>query len=278
MRRMYMLYSKIIILVLFSTILIVAAADANIVCNKFNVEAKVSGSTIDISLDTDLPDNTVIMVNVSRSYFQKGDSAKYSAYYYYEKSTVKKWKSNHKVSIVSDKWKSALRTKQEKMSRLGLGFDVASISDQITVGIVVSIDQTDPRFGKLNSKLSGKMLKTSGLRIVRDEITIEYPLDSPPEGKSPFPSLNPQDLDIGQLYIVSKRTSLMPSHSPSNPIKSLNKIKQIQKGGAFKVLETFKKRGNPWYRVVAFDQRKKKIGTGWINSTALLGQKLKTYK
>ncbi|MFQ5787612.1 MAG: hypothetical protein ACE5H1_06480 [Thermodesulfobacteriota bacterium] len=40
----------------------------------------------------------------------------------------------------------------------------------------------------------------------------------------------------------------------------------------------FDKKGNPWYRVSAFDQRKKQIGTGWINSMALLNQKLKAYK
>ena len=43
------------------------------------------------------------------------------------------------------------------------------------------------------------------------------------------------------------------------------------------VLDTFNKKGTPWYRVSAFDQRKEQIGTGWINSTALLGQQLKAY-
>jgi len=70
----------------------------------------------------------------------------------------------------------------------------------------------------------------------------------------------------------------MPSHSPADPIAALQKMKQIPKGGVFKVLETVKKKGNPWYKVVALDQRKKRIGTGWINSTALFGQELKAYK
>ena len=119
---------------------------------------------------------------------------------------------------------------------------------------------------------------STGLRVVEDEVEINYPLDSPPVDKSPFPSLNPRELEVGQTYIVAKRTPLMPSHSPADPIAALQRMKQIPKGGAFKVLETFNKRGNPWYKVIAFDQRKKQIGTGWINSTALLGQELKAYK
>ncbi len=93
--------------------------------------------------------------------------------YFSEKSTVGTWKLLHIVSIDSDKWKSALREKQEKMSRLGLGFDVASISDKITVRMVAPINQPDPRFGKQNSKLTGKAVRATGLRVVEDEIEID---------------------------------------------------------------------------------------------------------
>jgi hypothetical protein len=51
-------------------------------------------------------------------------------------------------------------------------------------------------------------------------------------------------------------------------------MKQIPEGGGFKVLEVYKKKTNPWYKVIAFDQNEAEIGTGWINSTALFGQKL----
>ena len=123
--------------------------------------------------------------------------------------------------------------------------------------------QTDPRFGTDDdSKVTGKAVKPR-----------KY-------GKpwSPFPSLNPLELEVGQAYIVTKQTPLMPSHSPADPIAALQKMKQIPEGGGFKVHDTFDKKGNPWYRVSAFDQRKKQIETGWINSTALLGQQLKAYK
>ena len=278
MKNIMIHHSKLALLLILTVTFIARTADAQVVCNKFKLVTKVKGSTLDLSVDTDLPDNTVVMVSVSRSYLEKGNPDTYSEDYFSEKSTVGKWKSRHRIFVDSEEWKSSLRTKQEKMSRLGLGFDVASISDKISVRMVVPINQPDSRFGKGNSKLTGKAIRTTGLRVVEDEIEIDYPLDSPPVGKSPFPSLNPLELEIGQTYILSEQTPLMPSHSPVDPIAALQKMKQIPKGGVFKVLETFKKRGLPWYKVVVLDQRKKRIGTGWVNSAALLGQELKADK
>ncbi len=270
--------SKLALLLIITITFIVTNSEAQVVCNQFKLVTNVTGGTLDLSVDTDLPDNTDIMVSVSRSYLEKGNPATYSVDYFSEKSTVGSWKSKHRISIDNEEWKSMLRAKQEKMSGLGVGFDVASISDKITVHMVVPINQPDPRFGKRNTKLTGKAVSATGLRVVEDEIEINYPLDSSPVGKSPYPSLNPLDLEVGQTYIISKQTPLMPSHNPTDPIGALEKMKQIPEGGGFKVLDTLDKKGNPWYRVSAFDQRKKQIGTGWINSTALLGQELNAYK
>ncbi|MBA7589038.1 hypothetical protein ES708_31111 [subsurface metagenome] len=252
--------------------------EIQIVCDKFVLVTKVTDSTLGLSVDTDLPDNAVVMVSVSRSYLEEGNSATYSVDYFSEKSTIGEWKSEHSISIASEGWKTALRAKQEEMSRIGLGFDVASISDKVKVRMVVPINQPDPKFGEQNQNLTGEAVETKGIRVVKDEIEIGYPLDAPPVGKSPFPSLNPLELEIGQTYVVSKQTPLMPSHSPADPIAAIQQMKQIPKGGGFKVLEVYKEKNNPWYKVTAFDQSKEEIGTGWINSTALLGQQLKAHK
>ncbi len=70
----------------------------------------------------------------------------------------------------------------------------------------------------------------------------------------------------------------MPSLSPVDPMEAIQQMKQIPKRGGFKVLEVYKKKNNPWYKVTAFDQSIEEIGTGWINSTALLGQQIKAHK
>ncbi|MDP8228649.1 MAG: hypothetical protein P9M15_04280, partial [Candidatus Electryoneaceae bacterium] len=165
---------------------------------------------------------------------------------------------------------------QEQMSQFGAGFDVASVSNKITIRMVVPIDQPDPRFGHRNANLTGEAVRTEGVRVVENEIEIDYPMDSPPVGKSPFPSLDPSRLDIGQSYTISKRTLLMPSPGYRNDFQ-VQDVKHIPKGGGFKVLEMVKMRITHWYKVTAFDQRLTLIGTGWVNSTALGGQVLKAY-
>lgn len=261
----------LIILIALQTI------SAQVVCNKFELQTNLINDVLDLSIDTDLPDYTSVMVTVRRSYWEKGSSAEYSVDYFLERSTVGKWKSTQKVSVDSKKWKTLLREKQEKMAGFGIGFDVGSISDNISVSMIVPVRQPDSRFGEKNSKLTGTAVNTSGSRFVEDEIDIPYPLDSPPTGKSPYPNLDPFELEIGIKYVVEKQTPLMPHHSPSDPVAALNKIKQIPQNGNFKVLDKFNKRSLVWYQVVAYDKRNSKIGNGWINSTALIGQKLKAY-
>lgn len=90
--------------------------------------------------------------------------------------------------------------------------------------------------------------------------------------------LDPRKLRAGQAFFVSKETPLMPEFKPAAPLAALKRIKQIPKGGAFKIYEVKKKGSSPWYRVAGIDQNKKIIGAGWINSTALLGQDLKPFK
>lgn len=246
-----------------------------VVCDKFVLVTNVSGTTLNLSVDTDLPDNTVVIVGVSRSYLEKGNSATYAVDYFSERSTIGKWKSEQSISIASEDWKKELKMKQEEMSRLGLGFDVESISNKIEVQMVVPINQPDSRFGDRNQNLSGKAVSSEGLRVIEAEKEIDYPLNAPPVGKSPFPNLDPMNLDIGQTYTIDQQTPLMPSHSPDDPLSALEDVKNIPIGGVFKVLEIYTKDNNPWYKVTAFDPQKNLIGTGWINSIALLGQKLK---
>ncbi len=161
--------------------------DALVVCDKFNLVTEAMGSTLELSVDTDMPDNAAVMVSVSRSYWEKGSPDAYRVDYFSEKSVIGKWKSKHRISIDNGKWKSALKAEQEEMSRLGIGFDVASISDKITACMIVPIHQPDPRFGEQNSNLTGKAVRTTGIRVVMDEVEIDYPLNSPPVLNSPFP-------------------------------------------------------------------------------------------
>ena len=108
---------------------------------------------------------------------------------------------------------------------------------------------------------------------------LELESKSPPSRKSSEEKFfDPQKLRIGQVFFVSKQTPLMPELNPSDPLKAAQRMKQIPIGGAFKIEEVQKRGTTPWYRVVAIDKDHKKIGNGWINSIALLGQNLQEIK
>ena len=72
-------------------------SNAQIVCNKFNISARVSGSIISLSINTDLPDNTVIMISAFRSYWINENSKEHRHDYFSKKSTAGQWKSKHKI-------------------------------------------------------------------------------------------------------------------------------------------------------------------------------------
>jgi hypothetical protein len=258
-----------------------SGAKTQIVCDKFELVTKVTGSTLALSVDTDLPDNTDVTVRVSRSYLEKDNSATYSVDYFWENSTIGKWKSEHSISIDGEDWKTALRAKHEEMSRLGLDFDVASISDKIGVCITTGIRNVQ---ADTLPELPWRWRN----QYVHADVEIDYPMNAPPVGKSPFPSLDPMTLEIGAVYVVSRQTPLTPLAPSRNPtdadlISALQQIEQIPKGGGFKVLEVYSKRNDPWYndpwyKVTAFDKSTQEIGTGWIYSLALHGQELQTHK
>jgi len=88
------------------------------------------------------------------------------------------------------------------------------------------------------------------------------------------PEVDPRHLRKGRAYTVSKETPLMPSHNPADPIAAIQQMKRIPAGGRFRIIGQIQKRNKPWYEVTAWDSKRKKIGRGWINSIALVGQDL----
>lgn len=61
---------------------------SQIVCDKFALVTKVTGSTLDLSVDTDLPDSPVVMVTVSRSYVEQGEHETNSVEYFGESAKI----------------------------------------------------------------------------------------------------------------------------------------------------------------------------------------------
>jgi hypothetical protein len=246
-----------------------------IIANRFTTNAEFDNGQLNLSVETDLPDFAEVNVTVSRTYKEKGNASNYSIEYFTDTATVAKWRSPQTVQVDNAQWKRDLTSKQKEMSRIGLGFDVAWISDDIEVRMVVPLNQSNPRFGKRNEHLSGSAVRKDGLKVIRDEVSISYPIGAK-IAELPSVSLDPLQLTVGQVYLVSRSTPLMPSPNPSDPIAALEKAKKISAGGGFKVINVKVQAGKPWYQVTLINTSTGRTVEGWINSTALIGQKLDT--
>jgi len=242
-----------------------------IICNKFKLVINVESSKLKIRIDSDLPDNTDVFVTISRTYLEKGNSSKYSIDYFDEKGKLKKFRESRNIILDNNKWRKDLKKKQLEMSKIGMGFKVASISKDVEVSAVVPLYQTDKKFGKRNANLIGTAVKDPEFRIIEHIIKFKFPISSTKISPSP-PSLFAYNLDKGVTYIVSKKTAIMPFYSSSN-MDDLGKVRYLFPGDQFNIIEIRNKLKSPWYKVKYY-LNKKYAGEGWINSIALLGQKL----
>jgi len=86
--------------------------------------------------------------------------------------------------------------------------------------------------------------------------------------------VDPKDLKLGGPYRLPSGAPLMPELNPSDPLAAISKMLRVPPGGSITVISVFKKRGIPWYQVDAYSAANDLIGRGWVNSTALLGQRL----
>jgi hypothetical protein len=138
---------------------------------------KLDGRILTLMLDTDLPDDTALMVGVSRAYFESSDPTEYPIDYFSEKSTVGAWRSPRRVLLDEASWAARLNEQVTRAKAAGIGADPARFATTIDVSFVVPINQTNPRFGAGNSGLRGEAVtvRSASMRIVEAKLQIDYP-------------------------------------------------------------------------------------------------------
>ena len=141
---------------LAETITKTKSENEKIKCDTFDVKSHLQNDELLVSLDTDYPDYAEIMVSVYRIFYEIGESSEYSRNYFEEKSTVGNWRKQRRISVAHAKWLADLEAHRREMNRLGIGFTVDRIDDDIEISMVLPINQEDERFGHRNSNLVGK--------------------------------------------------------------------------------------------------------------------------
>jgi hypothetical protein len=161
-------------------------ASAPIRCDQFDVAAAFERAAtgnkrlVSVSIRTDLPDNTDLMVSIGRSFRNSADNEEYSIDYLEEKSTVGQWRKGRVVELDQVKWQSKLNEKRIIFQKLGEKLNITELDAAVTISFVVPVNQTDARFGVRNANLTGTAVENSnGLRVVSREAKLEWPVKVP---------------------------------------------------------------------------------------------------
>lgn len=243
----------------------------SLVCDRFEPLAVLQGGEIVMSLDTDLPDGTDLMVSVSRSYWDALTGQEYPLNYLSVRSTVGEWRQPRRVSVAHSEWARLLDDRMRLSAQINDPLKIKSINGEIEAAFTVPINQTDPRFGKGNENLRGAKVPTSGMRSIRVEKIVSYPLGS--KASTPKNQYAPREaLQSGITYEIPKEVPLMPQRDSSDPLADLEKMRRLPAQTRITIVSVDRRQpANPWYQVKAVDPNGNALGTGWINSIALIG-------
>lgn len=149
-----------------------------IVCDKFNFDSNLIDNQLTLSIDSDLPEFTDIIVSVSRSYWQQGNDDEYSIDYFKEKSTIQQWKQKRNINLLNSDWSEKLISHQNKMSEYGVDFQfkVDNVSNDINISAIVPIKQSNQIFGIRNENLVGKEVLQTNINVIQNVVLIDYPI------------------------------------------------------------------------------------------------------
>jgi len=144
----------------------------DLVCRVFEGKVTGTGERFQISLETDLPDDTVLSVTVTRTYQARGEDGveTYGIRYLSEDSTVGEWKKPHSVDVSNEIFEQALDQEVGRIQSYGIRHSVVQggISGDIEVSFLVTTNQPNPAFGELNKNLVGHMVEKMGkMRLIR---------------------------------------------------------------------------------------------------------------
>lgn len=146
--------------------------DPRIVCDRFELRWELDGDALLLAIDTDLPDETQLLVSVGRSYYYVGSDVRDHHDYLDVREPLSLWREPRRISLDPDAWRAAVAARQTRMG------PVAEISPDVRIRAFLPSRQDFWRFGQGNRNLSGTATSriATGV-IVETETHFEFPLE-----------------------------------------------------------------------------------------------------
>ncbi len=141
-----------------------------------------------------------------------------------------------------------------------------SILDKVDVQTTVSINES--RIAEADSKTKERLDLSDQQR---KQIWHEF-ISALKKAERKRPLDTSQPLRVGDIFLLSKETLLMPVLEPNDPIAVAEKIKGLPARTTIKILGFGVRQETVWYSVEATSPLKSSTATGWINSISLMRQ------
>jgi hypothetical protein len=153
-------------------------------CDSFQVNARFVGDEsmdsrqVQVSVNTDLPDETEVMVRIDRSWVNTVEGETYAEDYFSEKSTIGQWRNPRTVDLHYSQFVAGLDRAKQIHASIGEPISVGSIDDAIEVSFIVPVGQSDARFAPQNRNLEGSAVKVSYgvMRNVEGKVRLRWPI------------------------------------------------------------------------------------------------------
>ena len=176
---------KCVFIALAGIVLAGLPARGQVTCDRFNVVTRLVGANLECMIRTDLPQDTIVQVNVFRYYKRKGDKRSYREIYSTGRSYLKQWQTYRRIPVTDSVWKDALKKRQEAMEAAKTPFELEAVDEHVGVEVIVTTGQSNVAFGRSNERLRGdKVQKIRHANTVVESVLVKAPMPGMPSYSS----------------------------------------------------------------------------------------------
>ncbi|MCY4353264.1 MAG: hypothetical protein OXC09_00515 [Truepera sp.] len=205
--------------------------------------------SIELFIQSDLPDEAEVRVTVRRIYTRIGDppGVTYSIPHFREDGTLEQWREPRRVPADPEVWKAELLSHQAEMGRIGAAwaFEIADIDSDIELTAYAFANKTV---------------------VARSEIEVRLPLITAEPIHKRSTLVGFDNLAYGEVYrLLGDRTPLMPKLQAETWADL--EYTPLPAGTLIRVEAITRRSGDFWYQV-SLPEHPGYVG--WINSIALM--------
>ncbi len=248
-----------------------------VVADRFEIQGKLEGDQVTFWLETDLPDNVTVTADVAREYMARTPegSEMYAPTYWSEELTVGALRNPQTVLLDDAQWAEDVERSLTMFAIADYPVAIVSISQVVTVSLMAPGIERLPALEPDARNLTGKaVVVEDGRHLVQAEAAFPYPLSVPVKRETDW--VNPEKLQVGQRYRLSRKANVLPEFESADPLVDIANMTVVP-GGTVIEIRRIDDSGHSRRYLVRARGDTDTVG-GWISAGGLVAQTLERVK